>query len=71
MHKLAKNDLPVFLAIIRVTNDSPNKQCTNRGKRSQNRAAKFAAAQGRTEGQIRQINKHIGPKRDIISVKEQ
>ena len=30
LQKLGKNDLPVFLAIVRVTNDSPNKQCTNR-----------------------------------------
>ena len=53
-----------------MTNDSPSEQCTNRGKRSQNRAAKFAAAHGRTEGQKRQINKQTGPKKDIISVKE-
>ena len=51
LQKLAKNDPPVSLAIVRVTNDSPNKQCTNRGKQSQHCVAKFAAAHSRTEGQ--------------------
>ena len=32
LQKLAMSDSPVFLAIVRVTNDSPNKKCTNRGK---------------------------------------
>ena len=31
LQKLAKNDLPVFLAIVR-SNDSPNKRDENRGK---------------------------------------
>ena len=70
LQKLAKNESPVFLVVVRVTNDSPNIQCANRGKRSQNRVAKFAAAHGRTEGQKRQINKQTGRKKDIIFVKE-
>ena len=69
IQKLAKNDSPVFLAII-PTNESPNKREDKRGKRSLNREAKFAAAHGITEGQKRQISKQTGPKKDIISVKE-
>ena len=65
LQKLAKNDTPIFLAIVR-TNDLPIRQ----RKRSQNREAKFAAAHGITEGQKRQINKKTGPKKDFVSVEE-
>ena len=65
IQKLAKEDHPIFLAIVR-TNELSNKQ----RKRSQNRAAKFAAAHGITEGQKRQINKQTGPKKDFTTVEE-
>ena len=66
LQKLAKNNSPLFLAIVRVTNDSPNEQCINREKRSQNCAAKIAATHGRTEGQKRQINKQTGQQRILF-----
>ena len=67
IQKLAKNDQPIFLAIIRRTNDAPRKRSN---KRSSDRVAKFAAAHGMTEGRKRSINKNIGPKKDIIIVAE-
>ena len=63
IQKLTKEDHPIFLAIVR-TNELPNKQ----RKRSQNCAAKFAIAHGITEGQKRQINKQIGPKKGFETV---
>ena len=69
LQKLAKNDLPVFLAIVRA-NDSPNKQSEKRGKQSDNREARFATAHGLTKEQKRVMDKSTGPKKDIISVKE-
>ena len=48
MSKLAKGDHPVFLAIVRATNEEIK---TNRPKkRSSARAARFAAAHGMSEG---------------------
>ena len=49
LQKLAKNDSSVFLAIV-WSNDFPNKRDENRGKRSQNRVAKFSTTHGLTEG---------------------
>ena len=69
LQKLAKNDAPVFLAIVRA-NELPNKRDNKRGKRSQISEAKFAAAHGITEGQKRHINKQTGPKKDFVSVEE-
>ena len=69
LQKLAKDDSPVFLAIVRA-NDSPKKRYRKRGKRFQSCAAKFAAAHGSIEGQKRQINKQTGPKKDFVSVEE-
>ena len=66
--KLAKGDTPVFLAIVRPTNDAPKMKNIN--KRSSGRAARFAAAHGMSEGHRRQINKKEGPKKDIITVAE-
>ena len=68
MSKLAKGDHPVFLAIIRETNEAPPMKKSN--KRSSARAACFAAAHGMSEGTKRSINKKEGPKKDIISVAE-
>ena len=68
MSKLAKGNNPVFLAIIRETNEAPQMKKTN--KRSSVRAARFAAAHGMSEGTRRSINKKEGPKKDIISVAE-
>ena len=49
IQKLAKNDSPVFLAIVRV-NETPNKRDIKRGKRSHSHEARFVAAHGITEG---------------------
>ena len=68
MSKIAKGDHPVFLAIIRETNEAPTKKKGN--KRSSFRAAHFAAAHGRSEIHKRSINKSQGPKKDIISTAE-
>ena len=69
LQKLAKNDAPVFLAIVRA-NKPPNKRDNKRGKRSQGTGEKFAAAHGITEGQKRHINKQTGPKKDFVSIEE-
>ena len=68
MSKLAKGDNPVFLAIIRETNETPKTKRSN--KRSSSHAARFAAAHGMSEGNKQSINKREGPKKDIISVAE-
>ena len=65
IQKLAKEDNPIFLAIVR-TNELRNKQ----RKRSQKREAKLAAAHGINEGQKRQIHKQTGPKKDFATVEE-
>ena len=70
IHKLAQNDLPVFLAIVRA-NEFPNKREDKRRKRSLNREAKFAAAHGVTEGQKRQINKQTDPKNIFYLLKKE
>ena len=67
MQKLVKDENSVFLAIVRATNESPQKR--NR-KRSSNRAARFGAAHEMTLGLQRRINKEIGPRKDIITVAE-
>ena len=69
IQKLAKENNPVFLAIVRTNEVSP-KQMTRRERRNQIRAAKLAAAHGLTEGQKRLMNKETGPNKNIISVKE-
>ena len=68
MSKLAKGDNPVFLAIVRPTNETPQAKKAN--KRSSARVARFATAHGMSEGQRRTINKSQGPKKDIVSVAE-
>ena len=52
---------------MRQTNETPQKRGN---KRSPNRAAKFAATHGMTEGAKRKINRETDPKNDIISVAE-
>ena len=69
LQKLDKNDILVFLAIVRA-NEPPNKRDNKRGKRFQGREAKFSAAHGITEDQKRHINKQTGPKKDFVSVEE-
>ena len=67
MQKLIKNDEPVFLAVVRTSDNF-----VPRGKRNTLSPA-YAAAQtahGMTEGQRRKINKEFGPKKDIITIKE-
>ena len=48
MSKLAKGDNPVFLAIVRPTNETTQAKKAN--KRSSARAARFAAADGMSAG---------------------
>ena len=68
LSKLAKGDNPVFLAIVRSTDEAP--QMKNRNKRSSARVAQFAAAHGMSEGRKRSINKKEGPNKNIITVAE-
>ena len=67
--KLAKDDNPVFLAIVRSTNEAPHVRGKKGNKRSPGYVAQFAA-HGLTEGQKRLMNRKTGPKKDIITVKE-
>ena len=69
IQKLAKGDNPVFLAIIRTNENSPE-QMTRRDKRIHRRVARLAAAHGLTESQKRMMNKETGPNKNIISVAE-
>ena len=66
MQKSAKGDNPVYLAIVRKTNDAPKVKKGN--KRSSAHAAQFVAAHGMIEANKRSINKGVGPKKDIITV---
>ena len=68
MSKLAKGNNPVFVAIIRETNEAP--QMKKRNKRSSVCVARFAAAHRMSDGTRQSINKKEGPKKDIISVAE-
>ena len=68
LQKLAKQGQPVFLAVIRATNDV---SLARRKKEGNKKSPIYtAAAHGLTEGQKRRINKEIGPKKDMISVAE-
>ena len=67
MLKLIKDDEPVFLAVVRTSdNFVPRSPKT---KLSPGYAA-VNTAHGMIEGHRRKINKESGPKKDIISVKE-
>ena len=68
IQKLAKNDTPIFLAIVRAMNDHPQETKIRGNKSSSNRAVRFAAAHGMTEGQTRKINREVGPNENFISV---
>ena len=70
LQKLAKNHNPVFLAIIRQTNESSQRRGNRGNKRCRHRMANFAAAYGMTQGEKRKINPVTGPKKDIITVSE-
>ena len=65
MQKLIKNDEPVFLAVVRASDNFVPRG--RRNKRSPSYAA-VNSAHGMTEGQRRKINKESGPKKNIISV---
>ena len=65
MNKLAKEDQPVFLDIVRDVNQPPQEKKAN--KQSSSHAAHFTAAHGRSEIKKRSINKSQGPKKDIIA----
>ena len=69
IQKLAKEDHPIFLAIIR-TNGNPQEQMTRKDKSVQRRVAKLAAAHGLTESQKKLMNRKTGPNKNIISVEE-
>ena len=66
LQKLAKADSPVYLAIVRKTDEVVRTH--QRTKRTPSCVAQFAAAHGRTEINKRSMNKQKGPKQDIISV---
>ena len=66
--KLAKGDNPVFLAIVRATNEDT--KMSKPKKRSSARAVRFAPAHRMSKGQRRSINKSQSPKKDIITVAE-
>ena len=67
MQKLIKNDEPVFLQVVRASDNFV--LLGRKNQRSPNYAA-VNSAHGMTEGQRRKINKESGPKKNIISVKE-
>ena len=67
LQKLAKDDNPVFLAIVRKTNEVPR---LRGNKKAATSVARFAAAHGKTEGEKRKINKNIGSKKDFATVEE-
>ena len=66
LQKLAKADSPVYLAIVRQTDEVV--RVRQRTKRTPSWVAQFAAAHGRTEINKRSMNKQKGPKKDTISV---
>ena len=67
MQKLIKNNEPVFLAVVRTSDNF-----VPRGKRNKLSPGYAAVhiAHGLTEGQRRKINKESRPKKNFISVKE-
>ena len=69
IQKLAKGDNPVFLAIIR-TNESSPEQMTRRDKRIHCCVARLAANHDLRESQKRMMNKETSPNKNIISVAE-
>ena len=57
LQKLAKNNTAVFLAIVRTTNEAPQKRGRGGNKRSPNLVVINAAVHSITEGEKRRINK--------------
>ena len=68
LQKLAKNDNPNFLAVIRQKNESPQRRRNKGNKQSPRRVANFSGVHGMTEGEKRKINRVSGSKKDMISV---
>ena len=71
MQKLIENEEPVFLAVVRTSNDFVPRRKKNKGGNA--RSPSYAAlnsAHGMTEGQMRKINKETEPKKNIITVKK-
>ena len=68
IQKLARGDNPVYLAIVRHTNNAP--RVKTRSKQTPGRVARFAAAHSMSEGTKRAVKKTIGPKKDFASVAE-
>ena len=66
MQKLAKADQPIYLAIVRLTNEAP--YVHKRSNKTPTRVAQFAAAHGQSQINKRSVSKMTGPKKDIISV---
>ena len=71
MKKLAKNNVPMFLAIVRENKEIPQEKKTRR-KSGRKQSSVFCGmtAQGHTEGHKRQKMKLEGPKKDFKSVQE-
>ena len=71
IQKLMKNDEPVFLAVVRTSNDffPLGEKAKKRNKQSPGYAA-VKNAHGMTGGQRRRINNKTGPNKNIITVKE-
>ena len=65
IQKLAKNDQPIFLAIIRRTNDAPRKRSN---KRSSDRVAKFAATHRMTEVGSGQLIKTLTQRKILLQL---
>ena len=70
IQKLAKDDNPVFLAIIRSTNGAPHTRGKKGNKRSPGHVARFAA-HGLTEGQKRLMNRKLALKRILLLSKKE
>ena len=69
LQKLAKENNPVFLAVVRANDPIPERM-SRKEKRYNRRAARLAAAHGMTEGQKRLLNRQTGPNKDFVSVEE-
>ena len=68
IQKLAKGDNPVYLAIVRHSNNAPHTKL--RSRHTPGRVVRFAAAHGMSESTKRAVNKQTGPKKDFVSVAE-
>ena len=68
IRKLAKGDNPIYLAIVRHSNNAPGAKLQSR--QTPGRVARFAAAHGMSEGTKHAVNKQTASKKDFMSVAE-